>query len=96
MDNAKKDQGEASAIPCFIPAICAAWLTANGYDGLCNTDIECGCSVIDLMPCDSPGMNSCVPAHKELQDDGDWLMFPGKANSSMSGQRSRRKDGRNE
>jgi len=33
------------------------------------------------MPCDSPGLNTCVPAHKELQDDGDWLMFPGKSNA---------------
>jgi len=72
----------SDASPCSIPAICAAWLTANGYDGLCDPDIECGCSVIDLMPCNSPGLNTCVPAHKELQDDGDWLMFPGKSNMS--------------
>jgi hypothetical protein len=70
------------ASPCSIPAICAAWLTENGYDGLCDPTMECGCSVIDLMPCDSPGLNTCVPAHKELQDDGDWLMFPGKSNDS--------------
>ena len=67
--------------PCSIPAICAAWLTSNGYDGLCDPDIECGCSIIDLMPCHSPGLNTCVPAHKELQDDGDWLMFPGRSNA---------------
>ena len=68
---------------CSIPAICAAWLTENGYDGLCDPTIKCGCSVIDLMPCDSPGLNTCVPAHKEMQDDGDWLMFPDKSNISI-------------
>ena len=79
-----------SASPCSIPAICAAWLTANGYDGLCDLDIECGCSVIDLMPCDSPGLNTCVPAHKELQDNGDWLMFPGKSNAEHEPPRERK------
>jgi len=73
-----------SVSPCSIPAICAAWLTENGYDGLCDPTMECGCSVIDLMPCDSPGLNTCVPAHKELQDDGDWLMFPGKSNERLT------------
>ena len=79
----------ASASPCSIPAICAAWLTANGYDGLCDPGVECGCSVLDLMPCESPGLNTCVPAHKELQDDGDWLMFPGKSNVTDQARGSR-------
>jgi len=71
-----------------IPAICAAWLTANGYDGLCDPGVECGCGVLDLMPCATPGLNTCVPAHKELQDDGDWLMFPGKAEGRWGGKES--------
>jgi len=61
-----------------VCTICLDWLKENGYDGLCNPDIECGCSVLDLMPCKYPDLKKCVPAHKELQDDGDWLMFPGK------------------
>ncbi len=65
--------------PKTIPAICAAWLKEHGYDGLCDEAIECGCRVDDLMPCDSPGMTTCVPAHEEIQDDGGWLMRPGKA-----------------
>ena len=52
-----------------IPAICTAWLKANGYDGLCDPEMACGCSVLDLMPCATPRLNACVPAHKELQDD---------------------------
>ena len=66
------------ASPGSIRAICKAWLMENGYDGICRQEMECGCSVHDLMPCDSPGMTGCVPAHKELQADGDWLMVSGK------------------
>lgn len=31
------------------------WLLNNGYQGLCNKDGECGCSIDDLIPC----MSSC-------------------------------------
>jgi len=65
--------------PDSIIKITAKWLEKNGYDGLCDPDIECGCQNCDLMPCDSPGLMTCRPAHKEMQDDGDWLMFPGKS-----------------
>ena len=77
----KQMGADGSVSPTTIPAICAAWLKENGFDGLCDPEMECGCSVLDLMPCSTPGLNTCVPAHKELQDDGDWLMFPGKADS---------------
>ena len=83
MNDAKPTSGCTGASPCSIPAICAAWLIENGYDGLCDPTMECGCSVIDLMPCDRPSLNECVPAHKELQDDGDWLMFPGRSNATQ-------------
>ena len=62
-----------------IISICESWLKDNGYDGLCNPGMECGCRIGDLMPCESPDIRECVAAHKELQKDGDWLMFPGKA-----------------
>jgi len=32
--------------------IVAAYLVANGYDGLCV--YGCGCTIDDLMPCDCP------------------------------------------
>lgn len=66
-----------------VRTIVSSWLKDNGYDGLCFPDMECGCPVHDLMPCDCPDHALCVAAHKELQDDGDWLMFPGKK-SDMS------------
>ena len=66
-----------------VREICLAWLEEHGYDGLCAVDLEwdCGCSVIDLMPCGNPEPTNCVAAHKELQDNGDWFMFPGKSNA---------------
>ena len=76
---------ETVASDCTIPAMCAAWLKDNGYDGLCDPEMECGCSVIDLMPCDMPGLNTCVPAHKEMQNDGDWIMLPGKIRPHLAG-----------
>ena len=89
MDKPKTDQNAASkgtgASPCSILTIMAAWLTENGYDGLCDPTIDCGCPVRDLMPCGNPGLTTCEPAHKELQDDGDWLMFPGKSNVKVEG-----------
>ena len=37
-----------------IVEIVTEYLTAHGYDGLCNAAIDCACLVDDLMPCDSP------------------------------------------
>lgn len=39
------------------------WLTAHGYDGLCNPDQECGCPLDDLVTCGEPSFNECTPAH---------------------------------
>lgn len=38
-------------------------LQAEGYDGLCNPDLECGCSLDDLFPCGEPEINDCMPAY---------------------------------
>ena len=38
-------------------------LRAMGIDGLYSEQGECGCSVDDLMPCDSP-CDNCEPAVK--------------------------------
>lgn len=73
----------ATENPSTIPAICAAWLKANGFDGLCDPDIECGCSVPDLMPCEMPHLRLCVPAHKVAHPDGGWMMFPGKTEEAQ-------------
>ena len=60
-----------------IKEIVTEWLEHEGYDGLCNPHLECGCNLNNLIPCDYE-VENCVAGHKELQNDGDWLMFPGK------------------
>ncbi len=42
-------------------------LKAMGADGLCNTDLECGCALDDLAPCYGTDygcldIEKCVPA----------------------------------
>ena len=37
-------------------------LKQEGYDGLCNPDIECGCHVSDFRPCNSDP-SECVPGY---------------------------------
>ena len=63
-----------------LKEIVQAWLTDNGYDGLCDPDNECGCHIEDLMPCGEPGMY-CEAGHNEKAPQGsdyDYLIFPGK------------------
>ena len=38
-------------------------LRDNGFDGLCNPDLECGCGLDDFTPCDEPSFD-CKPAYK--------------------------------
>ena len=47
--------------------ILTEWLRANGFDGLCNIEIGCGCDVDDLNPCGDCAMD-CVPAYKNRCD----------------------------
>lgn len=56
-----------------------AWLRANGYDGLCYSDFECGCSVDDLMPCDHPNQR-CVAGFEGpcLDGEGDFGIYETK------------------
>ncbi len=78
-----------------LAAIAAAWLKANGYDGLCPAlewHCDCGCGLDDLMPCDEPGIR-CVAAwrcngtpncddctgHDETEDAETWYCADPKA-----------------
>ena len=64
-----------------IEFILKTWLKANGYDGLCNPGLECGCYIGDLAPCGEPDAYDCVAGHKEKapKDCGfDYFIYPGK------------------
>ena len=69
--------------------IIRGYLRRHGYDGLCNTDIECGCQTDDLAPCGNVGYD-CQPGVKEMQPDGDWLIVTGKKPEEMLGDFSER------
>ena len=43
-------------------------LIENGFDGLYNEDLECGCEIDDLEPCDSLQSN-CKAGYKHPGDD---------------------------
>jgi len=55
------------------------WLKENGYDGLCDSDEECGCLAGDLAPCCHLGEH-CVAGHSIPSNDPhtDWIVKPGK------------------
>lgn len=46
------------------------YLKTNGYDGLYNSDGQCGCKLSDLMPCDNPG-KGCKPGYLAPCDCGE-------------------------
>lgn len=43
-------------------------LDKNGFDGLVNTDISCGCSKKDMAPCESFSILDCEPAYERIAD----------------------------
>ena len=46
-----------------VKSIVEKYLKSNGYDGLCNPGIECGCSLgNDFMPCRDAHHN-CMPGY---------------------------------
>lgn len=45
------------------------FLDANGYDGLCNPDAECGCMKDDLFICGYGQAGSCVCAYEGKPPD---------------------------
>ena len=53
-----------------VKEIVADYLTTNGYDGLCNADIQCGCGLDDLFPCVCMNETSCVPGYKAVCNAG--------------------------
>lgn len=62
-----------------VEAIIREHLKGNGYDGLCNSDIECGCSFDCLFACgDIFEIRGCEPAYEgpSLDGESDFWMFP--------------------
>lgn len=47
-----------------VHVITRVFLKENGYDGLCNPDLECGCFKEDLFPCGFAGVESCRPGYR--------------------------------
>lgn len=47
-----------------------------GCDGLYHADMECGCILKDLFPCENPDLDECIPGYSQMRDDGDWIVGP--------------------
>lgn len=43
------------------------FLIKNGFDGLLNNDLDCGCELDDLLPCDWH-CGDCIPGYKTMED----------------------------
>ena len=52
------------------------YLRENSFDGLVQIDLECGCGLDDLAPCDQIGLD-CEPAYRVPCDcpDHDGFHF---------------------
>ena len=57
-----------------IEEIVKEWLKANGYDGLYNSELECGCQLGDLMPCSEPHTSECLAGVGKLIDEDDRII----------------------
>ena len=56
--------------------IVADWLKENGYDGLVNVYLECGCELDDLIPCEMD-FGDCRAGYKVFCPEGyeyDWVI----------------------
>ncbi len=56
-----------------VREIVRAYLVEHGYDGLAGE--ECGCWLVDLMPCCDGAMPECVPGREETatEEDTEWV-----------------------
>lgn len=63
------------APPQTVRTIVKAWLITRGFDGLVDTQGDCGCDYDDLMPCEGP-QDRCVPGYRVVCPsdcgDHDW------------------------
>ena len=68
-----KDKSEPKDLK-ELHEIAEEWLTQNGYGGLCNTDLECGCRIGDIMPCGEPRHDCCGGYLSKSVGDNDWIV----------------------
>lgn len=74
--------------------IVKAHLVANGFDGLVQTDAECGCLCDELAPCGGD-FSSCEPAYRGADENGeldDWAMYRTKERARESVETVKAKD----
>ncbi len=59
--------------------IIKTWLKANGYDGLCDPEHECGCGIDDLILCGGP-CDECQPGYRgpDPSGDADFCIYASK------------------
>lgn len=72
----------------IVSEIIHKWLKDNKYDGLCNGDMECGCTLEDLGCCDNI-LSDCEPAYKGkaprgFEDDCYYYMYADKEQAERS------------
>jgi len=48
-----------------LKEIIVDYLTTNGFDGVCNCSVPCGCSIEDF-PCWEECVTECEPAYKDI------------------------------
>jgi len=53
----------------------AEYLKKNKFEGLCDTNGECGCELDDLFPCESKGVDQCEPGYKVPCSCGEGCDF---------------------
>jgi hypothetical protein len=56
-----------------VAEILRKYLENNNFDGLCNSDLECGCELDDLFPCDENAQD-CKPGFKIDSEEYDFII----------------------
>lgn len=70
-----------------IAEIVKDWLVAHGYDGLCNSEQECGCRLDNLMPCEYPQEKECAAGYafkNEVHTEKTESRFVGNGDGTIS------------
>lgn len=58
-----------------VKEIVEQYLRQNGYTGLLSQDMECGCDIDDLVPCNGDCIEHCEPGYKaacKCEDHDGW------------------------